>query len=158
VSIVLLALALLMILPAAAPAASGADPSNPSLDQYVESVPSADGNRNPPSSGGSDRSADALPPEVRQRIGAQGGPDAKQLEAITSSPAYGAPEPKKHPGGDAKPSRASDGPAPSGLDAVTTAATGSGDGSSIGLLLGGLVLITVVAGGVAIMRRRSPVS
>src|SRR3954465_3835709 len=43
ISVTVLALVVLMILPPAATAATGADPSNPSLDQYVESVPSSHG-------------------------------------------------------------------------------------------------------------------
>src|SRR3954465_4352209 len=166
ISVTVLALVVLMILPPAATAATGADPSNPSLDQYVESVPSSHGGGPPagrPSRG-------HLSDSVRQQIARRGGADAKQLEAVATSSAFGAPTSTAGrassgasatgggsgtPGPGGTPGGAGDGsgppgaggtrggagngsggaPAasgdhrPSGLDAITTAAT-SGDGSS----------------------------
>jgi hypothetical protein len=43
------------------------------------------------------------------------------------------------------------------LSAITTAAT-HGQGSSVGVLLGGLALITVLAGGMALARKRSDIA
>lgn len=163
-----------MILPPAATAATGADPSNPSLDQYVESVPSSHGGGPPagrPSRG-------HLSDSVRQQIARRGGADAKQLEAVATSSAFGAPTSTAGRGSSAASATGGSGtraaggtrggtgnggsgaPAasgdhrPSGLDAITTAAT-SGDGSSIGVLAAGLLLIAAMAGGTAFARRRS---
>jgi hypothetical protein len=163
-----------MILPPAATAASGADPSNPSLDQYVESVPSSHGDKTPPA--GSSRGH--LSSSVSHEIAKRGGADAKQLEALATSPALGAPtstatpsspgvagsrggQTGRTPGGSGGSARgAARAPlaigarTPSGLHAIATAAT-SGEGSSIGLLAGGLVLITALLGGTALVARRN---
>jgi hypothetical protein len=169
-----LALVVLMILPPAATAATGADPSNPSLDQYVESVPSSHGGGPPtgrPSRG-------HLSDSVRQEIVRRGGADAKQLEAVATSAAFGAPTSTASHGtsgasatggsgggtasgtsghagnGSGGTPSPSGGQRPSGLDAITTAAT-SGDGSSVGVLAAGLLLIAAMAAGTAFARRRS---
>jgi hypothetical protein len=143
-----------MILPPAATAASGADPSNPSLDQYVESVPSSHGDKTPPSGGSS-----SLGGDLRRQIQAQGGSDAKQLEAVAGSPAYGAPPAshaakgsgtKRGGSGDARKSS----PRPSALDSATAAAVG-GSGSTTTLLVAGLALITALAVSAALWSRRS---
>jgi hypothetical protein len=175
IPIAVLAFVVLMILPPAATAASGADPSNPSLDQYVESVPTSDGS--PPPGGGS--SQGHLSDSMRHRIAVHGGSDARQLEAIASSPSLGAPvssaattanggsgsssaatgtgSAKGGHGGDrrsgARPAPAAADHRPSGLEAVANSAA-HGDGSSMGLLLVGLVTITALFGGTALARRR----
>jgi hypothetical protein len=167
-----LAFVVLMILPPAATAATGADPSNPSLDQYVESVPTSHGD--PPPGGGSSQghittSTGHLPASIRHDIAARGGRDATQLEAIATSPAFGAPATAVRStagggatGGDTGGSRHADkSPAapvradhrPSGIAALADSATRSG-GGSIGLLLGGVVLISALLGGTALARRR----
>jgi hypothetical protein len=166
-----LAFVVLMILPPAATAASGADPSNPSLDQYVESVPTSHGG--PPPSHGSIRDGSTsqrghLPASVRHRLAASGGSDAKQLEAIATSPSFGAPTTSSAPRsggtkdggsgtGGGTGARQPGGSGPSGLDAFTTAAT-HGGGSSVAVLLAGLVLITLLAGGTALARRRADIA
>ena len=146
-----------MILPPAATAASGADPSNPSLNQYVESVPSSHGDGTPPS-GGAGSGSGQLPASVRHRIEAQGGPDAKQLEAVAGSPALGAPASKpggsSHTQGGSSPVPAAADHRPSGLRAAADATVG-GDGSSVVLLALGLLVVTTAAGGMALARRRS---
>jgi hypothetical protein len=166
-----LAFVVLMLLPPAATAASGADPSNPSLDQYVESVPTSHGD--PPPGGGSTRghiSTAHLPASVRHQIAAHGGGDATQLEAIATSPAFGAPAdaiastsarsgsasgrgsaPRRHT--TSPPPAASADHRPSGIAAVATSAT-SGEGGSNALLLVGLVVITALAAATALARRR----
>ncbi|HEY0633518.1 MAG TPA: hypothetical protein VGC98_15785 [Thermoleophilaceae bacterium] len=169
------ALVVLMILPPAATAASGADPSNPSLDQYVESVPSSHGDKTPPGGSSHGRLSDS----VRHKIAKQGGADAKQLQAVATSPTFGAPTSTAtqsssgtagssagrggssaggsgsgSSAGGARAPLAIDERAPSGLHALATAAT-SGEGSSIGLLVGGLVLITALLGGTALAARRN---
>jgi hypothetical protein len=172
IPVAVLAFVVLMLLPPAATAASGADPSNPSLDQYVESVPTSHGD--PPGGGGSTRghiSSAPLPASVRHQIAAHGGRDATQLEAIATSPAFGAPAAAvastsggstgtsgagsgsaRHP--TAQPPAASGASRPSGVDAFTTAAT-HGGGGSIGVLAIGLVVITLMAVGLALSRRRA---
>jgi hypothetical protein len=163
VPVTVLTFVVLMLLPPAATAASGADPSNPSLDQYVESVPSADGG--PPRTAGS--SQGHLSDSVRHRLATQGGSDAAQLAAVASSPALGAPSGSQvrarrsgranGPAGEnpgARPPVATRRAAPSGLRALATAAT-HGEGSSIGVLLAGLLAITALAGGTALTRRRN---
>lgn len=176
VPLAVVALVVLMILPPAATAApgDGTDPSNPSLDQYVESVPSSHGDHRPPRGGGGAKPGH-LSTSVRRRIHAQGGSDSRQLAAVATSPALGAPGsyPSRSGSGGGKAGSArggasspgggsSDGGAaavaeeraPSSLSAVTAAAA-HGDGSSIGALVIGLVLISALAGGLALARRRS---
>jgi hypothetical protein len=160
------AFVVLMLLPPAATAASGADPSNPSLDQYVESVPSSHGGQPPPGGSSHGRLSDS----VRHKIARQGGADAKQLQAVATSPAFGAPTSSatasssrssgSSSGGSAGGAGSTAGPSlkteenqPSGLHAIATAAT-HGEGSSTGLLIGGLLLITALVGGTALARRR----
>jgi hypothetical protein len=159
------ALVVLMILPPAATAGSGTDPSNPSLDQYVESVPTSHGDHPQPPAGGTSPSGH-LPPSVRHRLAAQGGADAKQLDAIATSPSLGAPSSQSAParGSAGRPSNggtgtggaasAADERSPSAISAVARAATG-GDGSSVVVLVGGLALITALMAAVALGRRRS---
>src|SRR5215208_4103253 len=86
-----LVLALLMLLSSTAAVNLAEASTNPSIDQYVESVPSAGGDRSP--QGQPHSNAGSLPPNVRERIRSQGGSDAAQLETIASSPALGAPAP-----------------------------------------------------------------
>jgi hypothetical protein len=154
-----ISLVVLMLTPPVATAASGADPSNPALDQYVESVPSSHGNHPGPPSAGSQTDPNALPPSVRSQIQTQGGSDAQQLEAVGSSPALGAP-PEHHARRGDGGTRAPRAPtrvkpeekSPSLLSSVAKAATDGGD--SAGLLIVGLVLLTAALGGTALVRRR----
>lgn len=142
---------------------------NPSLDQYVESVPTGHGNgpaHGGPGGGGSGGSA--LPQDTRRQIERQGGSDAGALEAVAGDPALGAPEASAKarrgagtdkpgarnakPGGSAP--TAAGTASPSTVDAVTSAATG-GDGSAAPWLLLGLALLTAFAAAAALVRRRS---
>jgi hypothetical protein len=156
IPVTVLAFVVLMIPPTAATAAPGADPSNPSLHQHVESVPSSHGG--PPSRGGS--SPGRLSESIRHRLAAQGGSNAKQLEAVATSAPLGAPastaaasasragrvgSSNAGAGTDtrasgAKPSSsgrtAAGEHAPSALHAITTAATQSGSGSVAAFLVG----------------------
>ena len=154
----LLALTLLMALPSLAWA------GNPSLDQYVESVPTGHGNG--PSHHGGSSSATQLPEATRRQIEQQGGSDAPALEAVAGNPALGAPDSAGkagHGAGSGKRTRnakpggsaptAAGTASPSALDAATTAATG-GDDSSGAILLVALALLTLVAAAVALARRR----
>ena len=168
----MLAFVVLMILPPAATAASGADPSNPSLDQYVESVPTSHGD--PPPGGGFSHghissTRGQLPASIRHQLATRGGSDATQLQAIATSPAFGAPAAAVRSttgSGNGTRSRGGDGSRhandaqpdgaahrPSGIAAIADSAT-QGDGSSTGLLLGGVALISALVGGTALVRRR----
>jgi hypothetical protein len=142
-----MALVLLTILPPAGMAAPSRDPA---VNQYVESVPGAGGDRAPntePRSGGEE-----LPSGVRSEIEASGGEDAEALEAVASSPALGAPRADRDRDGDSG-SRADPKGPPSTIGAVTSAAA-SGDGDASGWLLGGIALLTVALAGTALARRR----
>jgi hypothetical protein len=141
-------LVLLTILPPAGMAAPSRDPA---VDQYVESVPGAGGDRAPnsePRSGG-----ERLPSDVRSEIERSGGEDAEDLRAVASSPALGAPRADDDRNGDGDSGAASKGP-PSTIDAVTSAAA-SGDGDASGWLIAGLALLTAALAGTALLRRRS---
>jgi hypothetical protein len=132
------------------PAAAGA---NPSVDQYVESVPTGDGGTS--GGGGAKPEGGTLPQRVRDRLQEEGGSDAAQLEAVATSPALGAPaagKPAPTTRRDDATPRA-DAPKPSALDAATTAAVDNG-GAPIGVLVGGMLALTAIAGAAAFARRR----
>jgi hypothetical protein len=147
---------LVMALPAVASASS--DATSPSLDQYVESVPTATGDRPEPGASGSQG---GLPSSTERDIAQQGGSDAPALEAVAGSPALGAPPASSNGGKGARPGagngRSAVPPAtaaPSALDAATTAASGD-DAGAAPWLLAGMLLLTAVAAGVALARRRA---
>lgn len=143
-----MALVLLTILP---PAGMAAPSNDPAVDQYVESVPGAGGDRAPgsePRSGG-----ERLPSDVSREIERSGGDDAEALEAVASSPALGAPRADTGKGSEAGSRASSEGP-PSTIDAVTSAAASSG-GDAGGWLLGGLAFLTAALATFALARRRS---
>jgi hypothetical protein len=173
---VLTLVALLIVLPPAARAA------NPSVDQYVESVPTADGDTIGGGNGGvgggrttrdhANPGPTRLPHSVRQRIRSQGGSDAATLETIASSPALGAPDsvPASDSGGGSGRGRSRSGGGgggsggngngnvadekpPSAIKAATAAAV-DGGGGSMGVLAGGLILLTAAGAGIALARRR----
>lgn len=150
-----IALVLLMGLPAVGSAAS-----NPSLDQYVESVPSAGGGGNAP--GGSAPQASHLPAPVQHQIDAQGGSDAKALQALAGSPAAGAPAQAPGRGGSAAGGSGRSGGSSSGSGgksgsrpptAAIDTASANGDSSHLGWLVAGLVIVTLAIGGAGLMRR-----
>jgi hypothetical protein len=153
----LLALALLMALPSVSWA------GNPSLDQYVESVPTGHGG---PSHGGGGGGGSHLPASTQRQIEQQGGSDAAALQEVAGSPALGAPAGGDSNGGSGKPGgsrnaapggsapTAAGTSSPSAVDAVTSAATGGG-GSAGPWLLVGLIALTGASGAVALARRRS---
>ena len=165
-----LTLALLMLLSSASAAERpGAASANPSIDQYVERVPSSGGDRDPrarPDSGDG-----GVSPEVRRRIREDGGADAAQLEEIVSSSALGAPDStaRSGRGGDSTPGpgsgrggskpgsgggSGSDESRPSALEAVVTA--GAHDtGNSFTWLVAGIVALSAAMAAAALARRRS---
>ena len=140
------ALVLLTMLP---PVAAAAPVKDPAVDQYVESVPAADGgNGSDPRSG-----SGGLPPRVARQIEQSGGRDAEALKAVGSSPALGAPS-KERGGREARSAtRAEPQGNPSALDAIASAA--GGDSNSGGWLLAGIALLTVALSATALARRRS---
>ena len=140
-----MALVLLTILP---PAGATAQSKDPAVDQYVESVPSAGGDRAPGSrapSGSGD-----LPAGVRREIQRTGGDDAETLKAMASSPALGAPKNQRRPAQGAGRSTA-----PSGLGAGIGAATND-DGDSLLWLLAGVIAVTAAIGATALRSRARP--
>jgi len=140
------ALVLLTILP---PVAAAAPVKEPAVDQYVESVPGADGgNGAAPRSG-----AGGLPPRIERQIERRGGQDAEALEAVGSSPALGAPSQDRGHREAGAATRAEPQGNPSALDAIASAA--GGDGNSGGWLLAGIALLTVALSATALARRRS---
>lgn len=162
----MLTLALLMLLSSASAAEQAGAATNPSIDQYVERVPSSGGDRDPR---GRDRSGGGgVSPEVRRRIQADGGVDAPQLEEIVSSPALGAPDGTARGGRDEESRRgsggskadgsrsgsASEGSRPTALEAVVTAG-GHDTGSSFGWLIAGIVALSAAMAAAALARRRS---
>jgi hypothetical protein len=139
---------LLTILP---PAGTAAPSRDPAVNQYVESVPGAGGDRAPnnePRSGG-----EPLPSDVRSEIKRSGGEDTDALEAVASSPALGAPRADRGDRDGPGAGRRSEGP-PSTIDAVASAAA-SGDGDAGGWLIGGLALLTAALAALGLARRRS---
>lgn len=61
---------------------------NPAADQYVERVPTTSGES---ADSPSQSSPDRLESSVREELSESGGADARQLEELATSPAYGAP-------------------------------------------------------------------
>ena len=147
----------MLALPAAALAqAPGEISPDPSVNQYVESVPTSKGSK--PSTGGGGK-GDKLPPAVERRIEREAGADAADLEAIATEPDAGAPAARK--GGRDRSDTASGKrePAPevedkAALSAAAEATFGS-DGGGLGLLLVGILGTTVLVGGFALSRRRA---
>lgn len=143
----MVALISLLIVPAPATAQS------PSLDQYVESVPTARGPK--PSSHGSGPGGSELPPQVRRRIEQQGGSDADELAAIAGEPGRGAPQ-RPVGGREAERRGGSQRSAPGDDDkaALPSAAGAIGDGDGMAVLLVAGLATAVAIGGVALARRR----
>lgn len=127
------------------PAAAVAQVKDPAVDQYVESVPGANGDTGAPKGGG-------LPSDLQRQIESEGGADAAALEAVGSSPALGAPAPRRgHAAAGDLPHGSDD--SPSTLDALASA-TVSGDGNTGGWLLAGLAVLTVALAGTALASHR----
>ncbi|HEX2088136.1 MAG TPA: hypothetical protein VHF89_20785, partial [Solirubrobacteraceae bacterium] len=82
-------LIVLLLVPASASAQVPGQAPNPSIDQYVESVPTTKGSRY---TRGGDRERPAeLPPGVERRLERRAGADAQALKDIATSRALGAP-------------------------------------------------------------------
>jgi hypothetical protein len=143
-----------------ATAAAPASPPSPSVDQYIESVPTSEGPKRPdapstrPSSNstpGSGAAPPPLPAAAERKLAREGGAATPALRAITSDPGRGAPTAT----GSEPPPRAAShtaGSAPGALSAAVHAA-GSGQGVQLPLLLLGLLAISGAAAVLAIRRR-----
>lgn len=147
-----------------APALAQQSPS-PSVDQYVERVPTAEGPK--PSAAGPKYKRNArLPANVRQRLREEGGADAQALEDIATAAGLGAPE---QPRGGTGGGSSGEGPVPGGtpsravsgesagkgaVPAVAEAAFGSGS-TATALLVVGLLGTTIAVGAAALARRRT---
>jgi hypothetical protein len=148
VLLVVLLIALLASAPAAAAAPPGESSDSPSLNQYVEQIPTAKGDR--PTGGGG---GGALPRDVRRQLGREGGPDAEALGDVATSPALGAPQPRarRSPSMGAPATSADQAGGTSALDAAVGAAADGG----LGWLLAVAVAMAAAAAGVTLARRRS---
>ena len=140
----------------------------PSIDQYVESVPTGAGRSAPaqPQAKGTE----PLPKQVSQRLEAEGGSDARQLETIATSPALGAPAPRPataEPRSANRKPRSKSGATTTRTTATTrlmapsegalTAAAGAVSGLStpVLLLLITLVVMTIAVAAVLLVRRHA---
>jgi hypothetical protein len=161
VVLLLVLLALVALLPATASAQAPGEGPNPSLDQYVESIPTRSGTSRtrdrPPGERG------RLSGEARRRLEREAGRDARALEDVTTSPSLGAPpqrrgDPRRRDGAAggrtagesdrraAEPQRSA---VPSAIDATLEG------GSSTTLLLALLAATAAGMGALALARRRS---
>ena len=123
---------------------------------YVEQIPTASG---PQSAGGVKPRKTTLPAPVHSALRREGGTDAAKLEEIATSSAYGAPQAKPRLPKRAKRAagRARGRPVPEVPADIDSA--GAVDGAEPGGrrlvgLAAALVVITGVAGGAAVARRR----
>lgn len=126
---------------------------SPSIDQYVESVPTTRGSKPPPQGGGGGGAE--LPADLRRRIEQQAGADAEDLAAIAGDPGLGAPERQAAGGAGNRAKAAPDGAGEKGaLGSATEAVRDSGGGGGMLFLLGGALATAAAVGGAALARRR----
>jgi hypothetical protein len=108
-------------------------------DQYVETIPSAEGPKATHGKREGNRGKGAaLPPELRQKLLAQGGPEAERLLEIATSPQLGAPE-QTHKRSAGARERSEQGVPAAAIDAV------GGGQSGLGWLVLALIVITALA-------------
>ncbi len=160
-----------------APALAQQSPS-PSVEQYVERVPTAEGAK--PSGNGTYKPGRPLPEKVRKRLREEAGADAQALEDVATAEGLGAPasseegsgsggapaggsggqddqrgdRPQRDDGAAAPPVAATDDGGKGTVPAIADAAFGT-DSDSTPLLLVGLLLTTAVMAGAAVARRRA---
>jgi hypothetical protein len=149
--------ALALALPAAAAAQTqNAPPGNSGVDEYLETVPSAGGNR-PPHRGEHKPSGSTLSPAARKALESQG-KDGQRVAAIVEATDPTSPSHKKTATGDdvAPTPRSADlqGSGDSALHAVLSAAGGadSGMGFVFPLLIAGTLALVAVS---VLLRRRA---
>lgn len=153
-----------LVLPSPAFAQRSGDlSSDPSVNQYVESVPTTTGSQ--PTTRRPGEKRQRLPPRVERKLREQDPDIARQLEEIATSPSLGAPGAgstagagREGRGRGARDQRhtaaARDRDDRRGLSAAIEAAGVDGSGAMV-VLLGALLLTTAVIGGAALVRRRS---
>jgi len=132
------------------------DPSDSALAQYVEQIPTSRGSR-AVGQGAGEAAGRPLTASAEAELRAQGGADAKLLEAIATSPALGAPARK------AKPERRAETTEPETSPSTSEAAGDAGNASTASELISGRVVallavlgaVTIGAGLLAASRRRS---
>ena len=165
--------ALALALPASAQAQkTNAPPGNSAIDEYLETVPTASGNR-PPNAPGARQHSSTLTGAQRRQL-EQSGTEGKQLEALVDAtapaPATTAPVDAPHassgghtPTGASTPAplptreaieRAQDS-APSPLKATLAAAVSANDGGGLGIFFPVILLASLVGMiALAVLRRR----
>jgi hypothetical protein len=130
------------------------------VDQYVECIPTGDGEN---SSGASAPTSGSLPPPIAAQIQSAGGEDAEVLEQVATSSRYGAPTKRAAKsssthGRISGETRAGAGPASDvwageAASAAVSAVQGGDAGRVVGLLVG-LFLISAAALTVAAVRQK----
>lgn len=147
-----MALLLLTFVAPAQASVPAAGASDPAVDQYVESVPTAGGDPEPKTKS---RSGGEPPAGAQGEIEPGGDADVEALEAVEESPELGAPAVER--GKKRRDTSDSAEPAsehrPSTVDAVSSAAV-SGDGNPGGWILGAVALLTAALGAAAFARAR----
>ena len=147
----IVALFAIVTLALAAPVAAQDGPPS-AADQYAELVPSADGPKAP----GAEETRTPLPPAGSDALEQASPTIAAPLEEIATSSAYGAPTAPREP---QPPARDRDlVPASTSLDATlssTLGAVGSTQDTRLAGLLVALLLTTVGAVGLAVLRARA---
>jgi hypothetical protein len=154
------------LLALAGPASAQSPCGVSAVDQYVECIPTGDGEN---SSGANQSSGGSLPPSVANAIQSAGGEDAQVLEQVATSSRYGAPKPtdsssdssSRHGriSGDALAAADPDSDVSTGdaASAVVSAVQGGDAGRLVGLLVG-LFLISAAALTVAALRQKQRTS
>lgn len=160
-----LVVCLLVLLPSAAwsqAPQTNAPPGNSAIDEYLETVPGATGNR-PSRPAGGDRATTAdggrpvtLAPAELARL-KRLGPDGKAVADVVDATAPESAAPKASGGAaPAQPPTAGDGGGRSTLSAVFSAVAGQDGGGGMGMALPAILLGTLAgAVGLALMRRRT---
>ena len=130
----------------AAPVAA-AEPPVSAISQYVEAIPTAQGDV--PSAAAAPQQERPVAPAVARRIERLGGSDAKALTAIVSHPGYGPPatKPKAKPTTKQHSTPPQDREPPSRLTGIAVAAVDTTGGLSGAWIVAGLGLMT--AAGIA---------
>jgi len=135
----------LLVAPCTATAQTNAPPGNSAIDEYLETVPGATGNRTPGKPGTGET---ALTPAERARL-ERLGPDGKALADAVDATSTVGPKADK-----SSPAPASEGRSP--LSSVLDAAAGRDGGGGMGALLPAILLATLLGViALAVMRRRS---
>jgi hypothetical protein len=146
-SCVLLSCALLLCLPAAGAAQeTNAPPGNSAIDEYLETVPSASGDR--PAAGGGQNQAEPapLPPAAARALRGRGADGRAVADLVRESPAS-----RRGRGSDAPPKVVAPGESP--LGSIGRAVRGAGDSGGMGAALPAILLTALAAlGGLVALR------